>query len=339
MYKDFLEKLGWQKQVNCQKYCQVGTTYQLITKEFDGLYWFYETEDFIIDIHDFFVRQEVLIEDFPDVSSYMTICSSYIISANGESFTPYQPLSANSLYVCNVCHKDFRFLLHGNFPYLSVGINFKDKMLKEQLCTLSIQQDFNVDDMFFETRSSIVAPIEQIASVILNCKMTSPAAEIFFEAKAKEWLSITLDHYLNQLSKKELPKDDKDALRNVSNYINDHYPLDIPRELLEKIAMMSGTKLKRLFKEEYQMSITEYTQRRRMNIAETLLLTTNLDIKSIANSVGYASHSKFSSYYKKYKGIYPKDVRKLQNTKSYLTCNHYQECLEQCKESLKENHP
>ena len=48
-----------------------------------------------------------------------------------------------------------------------------------------------------------------------------------------------------------------------------------------------------------------------MNIAETLLITGNLDIKAIAKSVGYTSHSKFTSYFKRYKGIYPRDVKRL----------------------------
>ncbi len=79
--------------------------------------------------------------------------------------------------------------------------------------------------------------------------------------------------------------------------------------------MMGGTKLKKLFKGKYQMSITEYTQRKRMNIAETLLKTSSLKIKDIAKSVGYNSHSKFSAYYKRYKGVHPREVAKVYSEK------------------------
>lgn len=84
---------------------------------------------------------------------------------------------------------------------------------------------------------------------------------------------------------------------------------------------MSGTKLKKLFKQKYQMSITEYSQRKRMNMAEILLLNSNLNIKEIAESVGYSSHSKFSTYYKKYKGTYPKDIKRHVSKKITDTCN------------------
>ena len=53
-----------------------------------------------------------------------------------------------------------------------------------------------------------------------------------------------------------------------------------------------------------------------MNVAETLLLNTKLPIKEIAQSVGYSSHSKFSIYYKRYKGKLPSEV-------SNLTCDHH----------------
>ena len=139
--------------------------------------------------------------------------------------------------------------------------------------------------------------------------MASPAAEIFFESKAKEWLSITIDSFLNKYSN-PLSIADDEALKNVANYIDDHYATSIPQDTLEKISTMSGTKLKKLFKQKYQCTITEYTQRRRMNMAELLLLNSTLKIQDIAEAVGYSSHSKFSTYFKKYKGFYPKDIKK-----------------------------
>ena len=85
---------------------------------------------------------------------------------------------------------------------------------------------------------------------------------------------------------------------------------------------MSGTKLKNLFKEKYGQSITEYTQRKRMNVAETLLLNTELPIKEIAESVGYTSASKFTIYYKRYKGKLPSEVRNTTYNHDNLRCDH-----------------
>ncbi len=142
--------------------------------------------------------------------------------------------------------------------------------------------------------------------------MVSPAAEIFFEAKAKEWISIVIDAFLNRKNV-HISLNDNIALENVAKYLDDHYALDVSQKTLEKIAMMSGTKLKKIFKEKYQSSITEYTQRKRMNMAENLLLNSTLKIQEIAEAVGYSSHSKFSACFKKYKGIYPREIKKRTN--------------------------
>lgn len=311
-YQKFVE--DYMKAKPCkdnQKYCQVGVTLCICNEEMEGLYWFYETDQFIIDIHDFYIKKERVITTFPDMSPLMSFCSSYILTANGESFNPYQTLSSNSLYLVdmNRSSKNYKVLLHGNFPYLSVGLNFKQGMIDDALSNLKNNQNIAYSDIFFDTANIINPSLEKLAKAILECKMTSPAAEMFLEAKAKEWLSITLDAFINQNSKM-IPPDDEEALENVASYLDDHYALDVQQETLEKIAMMSGTKLKKLFKQKYQISITQYSQRRRMNMAEILLLKSSLDIKDIAESVGYSSHSKFSACYKKFKGIYPKDVKK-----------------------------
>lgn len=308
-FKKFIEELGLIPYPACDKYCEIGSSYQVNMAEMEGIYWFYEAEEFIVTIHDFFVNKETIVNSFPDSSHLMAFSSSYIITANGESFNPYQPLTSNTLCITNSSQNSYRYILHENFPYKSVGINFKKEMIESCLAAFKQEANFDLSQMFFSTKNIVLSPLKKIADSILNCKMKSPAAELFFEAKAKEWLSITLDAYINSKQTRKLSTDDSLAIVNVARYIDDHYASDIAQELLEKIATMSGTKLKTLFREKFNMSITEYTQRRRMNIAETLLLKTNLDIKDIARAVGYSSHSKFSSYYKKYKGMSPKEVK------------------------------
>lgn len=310
-FEKLLENLGWKPYKICNRYCSLGKTVYLHNEYLDGYYWYYESDQFIVNIHDFFIKQEKIIDYFPNINNLIAFSSSYIKSANGEYFNPYQTLTSNTLFVSNMDKPNFRFLLHANSSYLSVGINFKENMIQKYISPNINTSNITVSDVFFDTRDLVTKPLEALANSILHCNMTSPAAEIFFEAKAKEWLSITLDAYLNKSKTKQISKVDEKAIENVANYINDHYALDIPQKLLEKISMMSGTKLKNVFKQKYQVSITEYLQRKRMNIAETLLSTTDLEIKDIAKSVGYSSHSRFTTLFKKYKGLYPREVKKL----------------------------
>lgn len=318
-YYEFVKNyLGVDSCKNNHKYCDIGNTFCIHSEEGEGCYWFYETNHFIVEIHDFFIKKDVVNSTFPNIKPFISFSSSYIITGNGESFNPHQTLSANSLYVVDAenIHRDYKFLLHRNFPYLSVGINFKKEMLEEYLYFLKKEKNISYSDIFTSIKPAIVKSFAPLAKEILSCKMSSPAAELFFEAKAKEWLSLTINAFFNNKSI-NISKDDNKALEDVSNYLDDHYAIDVSQEILEKIASMSGTKLKKLFKQKYQISITEYSQRRRMNIAETLLLNSSLSISEIAESVGYSSHSKFSSCFQKYKGIYPRDVRKLAGKRDY----------------------
>ena len=143
----------------------------------------------------------------------------------------------------------------------------------------------------------------------MTCKLENAEAKLFFEEKVKEWFYITVEASEDSKNFKTLSTEDEKLIENVERYISDHYSNNIPQSLLEKIACMSGTKLKESFKKKNNLSITEFTQRKRMNIAEQLLVTTDLEIRHIAKTVGYTSASRFSKLYKRYKGVYPNEVK------------------------------
>ncbi|MDY6073737.1 MAG: AraC family transcriptional regulator [Eubacteriales bacterium] len=322
-YYDFVERYtGVTECKSNVKYSRAGHSFCLELEDRAGVYWVYESENFIIDIHDFFIKKEIIQNDVSDMPKFVSIYSSYMISVSGESFNPYQTLIPNTLYTINFdkAKNSYRVLLHENSHYLAVAIGFKKGILEEYLSSINIDYEEFFYEVFANSKNILTKALEPIAMDILNCKMEMPAAEMFFESKAREWMSIVIDAYLNR-RRVVISHDDDAALENVAKYIEDHYAFDINQKTLEKISMMSGTKLKKLFKEKYQLSITEFTQRKRMNMAEVLLLNSQLSIKEIAKSVGYASHSKFSGYFKKYKGAYPKDIRNISiHGKAILEC-------------------
>ena len=311
---------------NNKKYSSAGHTFCWSKEDStyaEGLYWFYEGDGFIIDIHDFYIREEVVQNSTYNMADYVSIYSSYIVSANGEKFNPYQTLTANSLCTFDFDNikDDFRFLLHENCYYLAVSIGFKKELLEKHLSSINIDLESFYRALLQSNQIILTKSLEKVAMEILNCKMDTPAADFFFKAKANEWISRVIDTYLNRKNYK-IESDDDKALEDVARFLDDHFSMNINQRTLEKISKMSGTKLKNLFKEKYGQSITEYTQRKRMNVAETLLLNTELPIKEIAESVGYASHSKFSIYYKRYKGKLPSEVRNLAFKHHNLNCDY-----------------
>ena len=326
-YYDFVK--GFMKVDECKnnkKYSSAGHTFCWNKEDLtygEGLYWFYEGDGFIIDIHDFYIKEEVIQNSTYSMEDYVSIYSSYIVSANGEKFSPYQTLTANSLCTFDFdnIRDDFLFLLHENSYYLSVSIGFKRELLENHLASINIDTESFYSSLLQPNQIILTKALEKVAMEILNCKMAAPAADFFFKAKANEWISIVIDTYLNRKNYKIEIDDDK-ALEDVARFLEDHFATNVNQGTLEKISKMSGTKLKNLFKEKYGQSITEYTQRKRMNVAETLLLNTGLPIKEIAESVGYTSASKFSIYYKRYKGKLPSEVRNSVCNHHVIKCDH-----------------
>ncbi len=64
----------------------------------------------------FFIRDFIMTSS-PDISEYISLISTYIITANGEWVNPYQNMTSNSMFVMDTNKKDLRFLLHGNYPF------------------------------------------------------------------------------------------------------------------------------------------------------------------------------------------------------------------------------
>ena len=296
---------------NCTDFCPAGQTFTGEREYYRGKYWYYETPDFIVDIHDMLIKKDYVEAMDEDLSQYILLSSSYIITGSGEWLSPYQALEPDSLFIFDAALPTDRCLMHGNSVYKAVGIRFKESFIANAGLSGRFASKDKLMRMFYETRTEIIQPIRKLAMDILNCKMEGTSAALFFNAKAHEWLAITLDAYEQQKTKRPLAADDQAAIDTVARYIQDHYAFHISQTFLEKLAAMSGTKLKECFKQHYNMSITEFTQRKRMNIAENLLLTTDMEIRDIAKAVGYSSPSRFSTLYKRYKNMRPGDVKAL----------------------------
>lgn len=307
----FCSEIGAKRQESHIGYPNCGTLYTCVNNMWNVHYWQYETDLFTVSIHDIFVREEIVQqfdwEDYPEYKK--SICSSYIISAHGEILTPYKPFCDQMLLIWVNSGSDFRYCLHAGFPYRSVDFEFKQEFIRKYFEDLCGVYKENLFDVFAYSTIKVPKGLSKISEEIISLKKDPGIETLYLESKAKEWASIILEAYFEQKQKEPMNAHDKEGILNVANYINDHYSLEIKQDFLAQIAFMSPTKLRECFKKEFNMTITEYTQRKRISMAEVLLFTTDLPIREVARSVGYTSHSRFSSLYYKYMGMYPSDVR------------------------------
>ncbi|MDO5714419.1 MAG: AraC family transcriptional regulator [Tissierellia bacterium] len=316
IHENFLRTHGFVPLKSCDKFPEIGITYHHSNEHMNQLYWVYEMDHFIINIHDFYIKKDTFFRFPKNICSGSHTSISMIKTASMEMFHPYQNITNNTVLVSYERDKDLVCLLHGGTPFFSVGIEYKDKYLDEIFSKeMNISIDVTLNAIKALNGTANFTPLEVIADEILSYREISPASKFFYELKARELLSFALERYYKSTCK-NANQDDEESLATVAKYIDDHYMANLELDTLAKIATMSKSKLKDIFKKKYGMTITEYTQRRRISMAEHLMLSTDLTIGNVAMSVGYRSHSRFSKLFKRYKGFYPIEFKKMMKNKS-----------------------
>lgn len=308
-----LKDLGFKINTKADRFSALGKTYSVTNDLVDRYFWLYESENFTINVYDFFVKEDIVLMHVNDKSKNEEgLRLAFLKHAYGEIISPYTTLENDMLFTHFEPKNPFRFLLHQGFPFLAVAVSYNENFWKTQ-----IPESIKVGP----------AEIREAAGAVNGVKYTSSISEIvgkllvqyedpdkidqdFFDQRVQSLIKgIVTDYFEDIEKKKNIAPEDIESLNAVKNYIDDHYASDLSQDLLCKIACMGRTKLKNTFKERFGMTITEYIQRKRINVAEHLLISSQMKIADVSRSIGYTSHSRFSELFKKYKGIGPKDFQ------------------------------
>ena len=95
----------------------------------------------------------------------------------------------------------------------------------------------------------------------------------------------------------------------VKSYINTHFDEDFTLQDMADSIRVSPYHLAHVFKEETGYSPKQYTLRRRLGEAQTLLISTRKSVTDIALEVGFGNPSHFNSMFSKYIGMSPSKYR------------------------------
>ncbi len=98
-------------------------------------------------------------------------------------------------------------------------------------------------------------------------------------------------------------------LSNALNYLNGHYNEEITVSDIAASTHVSVSYLRKIFTAYLGKSPQETIIEKRINVAKTLLESSDLAVKSIANLVGYADQTAFTKIFKKVVGISPQNHR------------------------------
>ncbi|MDT8717111.1 helix-turn-helix transcriptional regulator [Clostridium sp. 19966] len=99
-------------------------------------------------------------------------------------------------------------------------------------------------------------------------------------------------------------------LQPCLDYVLENFDEELKLSHMAFLCNMSPSYFSRIFNEHMGMNFNEYVNYTRVMEAEKLLVSTDMNITEIANTVGFSTTSYFIKLFKKYKNISPKQFRK-----------------------------
>lgn len=189
----------------------------------------------------------------------------------------------------------------------------------------------NIDfDYFIKNYTYTYLPLEIIEIIRQLQSLTHENAlnNIYLESKILECIAILINEitkssenaFTNQINYGnitigsnrviKLTSSDINAIQKAHDIIEKNYSNPPNIKALSKMVFLNEQKLKAGFSKHYHMSIGEYTNHIRMDVAANLLSTTDLSIEDISLKVGYNYSANFSKMFKKTYGKTPLKFRK-----------------------------
>ena len=196
------------------------------------------------------------------------------------------------------------------------GIIFEDfylKTLADKYTDLigDIYKKYRNNDPFVLKNNHLETSVKmnEVITDINQAHLMGNLSELYTDSKVLELLALQLSNYQNNARKKTINSLQK---RNID--IAYEAREIMTRELhstpsIHNLALQVGTNetnLKRVFNKTIYGFLFEH----KMNLAKSLLLDTELSISKAAQKCGYEYRSHFSTAFKRYFGVSPKDFRR-----------------------------
>lgn len=158
----------------------------------------------------------------------------------------------------------------------------------------------------------VPAKQQRLLEEILKVPADHPYLDVFLRSRLWRLLDKVLENLL-QRDTTELPEklseNDFAMVQRVELQLIQNYRENFPSiERLSRVALMSESKLKKLFKQSYGMGMYEYYQKNRMHQAREMILSRQYSITEVGTLLGYQNLSNFSAGFRKEFGCLPSEL-------------------------------
>ena len=300
VYENSLHRFGF-TQVQQQE--REGHLFVLDSPIAQGHYWVYAH-------HNLFAVSEIeltLHEDFPmdfEQPADIQIIAQYE-SSSGVTFRGNRRIRPTDIREYLPRGSGYQVLYGGGKHVRGTSI-----LLQPAFCEEYLQRKYpgefpKMQTLFHDT--PLLPEISRVMRDIKNYHSTGLSAKLYYESKVLEVLSLLLRQ--TQEKGPAVSYTDLLCMEKIRAYIHANYVSMLPIERLARLACMSPTKFKTVFKAATGFPVARYVTQTRMEKAAELLRETDLPVAEIAHRVGYKKAGAFADAYRAFTGYLPSETR------------------------------
>ncbi len=263
---------------------------------------------------DFFFEREPAEKFFLIIYFYQySGCKHLKLEINDQLIVDSTDEKYSSLIMTNSLSSQDLFVSEGtNVQGLTIQITedwLREKIAQPTTANYSVFKEKDIFQSFLNPKS------QKLLNEIFAEDIPSNLPELYINNRILRLLESFLENILSYgFTGDTFPNSDKDAqnILRIESYLLENYDHEFPSIVkLARMAFMSPTKLKKIFKKAFGVGMYEYYQKNRMHKAKELLNSGEYSVSEVGDMIGYQNLSNFSLAFKKEFDYLPKDYDKI----------------------------
>lgn len=142
-------------------------------------------------------------------------------------------------------------------------------------------------------------------------KVYTTIAELDTIEEIEDFVKDFVIRIQEHLTDNEEEKEEEQLYERILSFLDSHYREDIDFEEAAGKMGISYSHMRHVMREKGDTSLSDYINRCRINEAKELLITTDKKLTDIAEQVGYHNVQSLNRFFKKYEGMTPNSLRKV----------------------------
>ncbi|GAA5099040.1 AraC family transcriptional regulator [Chryseobacterium ginsengisoli] len=195
------------------------------------------------------------------------------------------------------------FQIQINYNYISNLINPDSN--KESADILESMIRNNYIFLHKQTPPDMTVEMHMILREIVNYSKKGVMQKLFVEAKIIKLLILIFEQFNEKNTVEETPK----TPSMIKKFVDENYHKNIKVEEIGKLIGINQNKIRKEFKAQYHMTVSDYIAELRMLKAKKLIINKEIMIKEIAIECGYEYVQNFTRAFKKKFGVSPEKLR------------------------------